>query len=241
MEPSTLIVYGGWSIPGVPDFSPFCLKLKTYLRMIGVPYTSKLGDPRKAPTKKIPYIHDGGTVLGDSGLIVEYLKKKHGDALDAPLSAEQHATGHLVRRTLEESAYWSGVYARWFEDDAFREVLKMLTPLFPPVIGPFIASGPVRGAVRKGAYAQGIARHSRSEIYAHGCADLDAVAVVLGKKPFLLGDAPSSYDATLFGFVANIMAFPPRGPLAERVRSHTNFVAYVDRMNERYWATPDAK
>ena len=38
--------------------------------------------------------------------------------LDAKLTPAQHATGHLVRRTLEESAYWVAVvHARWLEDD----------------------------------------------------------------------------------------------------------------------------
>ena len=71
----------GWKAFGLADFSPFGLKVQTYLRMLGVPYEAKIGDPRKAPTKKIPYIVDGTTVLGDSGLIFDYLKKKRaGDA-----------------------------------------------------------------------------------------------------------------------------------------------------------------
>ena len=71
--------------------------------------------PRAAPTKKIPYIDDGGTIIGDSGLIVDHLKKKYGDALDAKLTADQRALGHLLRRTLEESLYFVGLYARWVE------------------------------------------------------------------------------------------------------------------------------
>ena len=95
MTSSTLKFYGGWDAHGVADFSPFSLKVRTYLRMIGVPYTPSLGDPRTAPTKKIPYIDDGGTIIGDSGLILDHLKKKHGDTLDAKLTPDQHALGHL--------------------------------------------------------------------------------------------------------------------------------------------------
>ncbi len=232
------MVYGGWAAVGVADFSPFCLKLKTYLRMTGIPYRTRLGDPRKAPTKKIPYIDDAGTLLGDSGLILEYLKKKHGDPLDTKLTAEEHALGHVVRRTLEESLYWAAAYTRWCEDEAWPELRKMLLPLFPPVIGPLIASS-IRGSVGKGAYAQGMARHSRAEVHAIGCADVDAVAVHLGKNPYLLGDAPSSYDAVLYGFMANVMAFPPASPIAAHARSHANLSAFVERMAAAYWATPD--
>src|ERR1035438_2814647 len=102
MTSPTLTVHTGWKAFGLADFSPFGLKVLTYLRMIDVPFEAKIGDPRKGPTKKIPFIDDAGTRVGDSGLILDYLKKKHGDALDAKLTAEQHAIGHLVRRTLEE-------------------------------------------------------------------------------------------------------------------------------------------
>jgi glutathione S-transferase len=236
---SDLIVYGGWQAFGVGDFSPFCLKLKTYLRMIDVPYTAKLGDPRTAPTKKIPFINDGGTVLGDSGVIVEYLKKKHGDSLDANLTADQHALGHLVRRTLEESLYWPTVYSRWIEDENWPEVKKHLLPVMPPVIGGLIAEGPIRGGVRKQLFEQGTGRHPRDVIYANGCADLDTLAIILADRQFLHGDQPTSYDAILFGFLANVAAFPASSPLMARLKSKANLSGFLDRMKAKYWATLD--
>ena len=240
MTTRPLTIYGGWKAFGLADFSPFGLKVQTYARMLGIPYEAKVGDPRKAPTKKIPYIVDGTTVLGDSGLIFDYLKKKHGDTLDASLTPAQHATGHLVRRTLEESAYWVVVHARWLEDDAWPHVRAMLVPLMPPVIGSAIASGPVRGGVRKQVYAQGTGRHTREAIYKLGCADIDAVAATLGDKPFLLGDTPSSYDAIVYGFIANTIAFPPESPVALRAKEHANLVAFVKRMNDKYWSDTPA-
>jgi glutathione S-transferase len=241
MESNPIVVHGGWEAAGVPDFSPFCLKVKTYLRMTGVPYTSKLGDPRKAPTKKIPFIDDGGTRIGDSGLILDYLKKKNRDSLDARLTAEQHAIGHIVRRALEESLYFAVLYTRWVEDDAWPEIKKMLAPLMPPIIGSFLINGPIRGATRKAAFGQGIGRHSREQVHAIGCADVDAVAALLGDKPYLMGDAPSSYDAIFFGFMANTLAFPPGSSISLRAKSHVNLVSFVDRMKAKYWATPDAR
>jgi len=237
----SLVVYGGWDAEGIADFSPFCLKVKTYLRMIDVPYTSKLGDPRGAPTKKIPYIDDGGTLVGDSGLIVDYLKKKHGDTLDGKLTADQIALGHLLRRTLEESLYFVGMYARWVEDEHFPTVAKLMAPLMPPVIGSLIINGPIRGGVKKTTFAQGVGRHGRDHVYAIGTADVDAISQILGDKTWLFGDAPTSYDASLFGFMANTLGFPKDGPVAKRAASHSNLVEFVDRVKTKYWATPDAK
>ena len=55
---------------GLPNASPFCMKLETYLRMAALPYhVAKNADVRKAPKKKLPFIDDGGKVIADSGFI----------------------------------------------------------------------------------------------------------------------------------------------------------------------------
>jgi glutathione S-transferase len=239
MEASTMVVHGGWNAMGIADFSPFSLKVKTYLRMVGIPYVARLGDPRKGPTKKIPFIEDGATRIGDSGLIFDYLKKKHGDSLDAKLTPEQHALGHVIRRTLEESTYWAMIYTRWLEDEAWPDIAKAFAPLLPPVIGSLLLNGPIRGGVRKAAFGQGIGRHAPEQVYAIGCADTDAIATMLGEKAYLFGDTPSSYDAILYGFIANVIAFPQGSPICKRARGHANLVAFVDRVKAKYWATPD--
>src|SRR5215467_2268822 len=64
---------------GLPNPSPFCMKVETYLRMVGLPYEVVNGAmPFKAPKKKLPYIEDGAQVVADSGFIVDYLKKTYG-------------------------------------------------------------------------------------------------------------------------------------------------------------------
>ncbi len=81
--------------------SPFAAKLESYLRLAKIEYETAPGDPIKAPRGKIPYVNIDGALIGDSGLIIERLKKSHGDPLDGDLSGDDHALGHLVRRTLE--------------------------------------------------------------------------------------------------------------------------------------------
>jgi glutathione S-transferase len=62
----------------IPNTSPFCLKLETYLRMAQIPYTNKyVNDPRKSPKGKLPYILDDGKKIADSNLIIDYLQLKH--------------------------------------------------------------------------------------------------------------------------------------------------------------------
>ena len=50
---------------GISNPSPFCMKVETYLRMIGEPFEIKSADPRKAPKGKLPFIKDGGIVVSD--------------------------------------------------------------------------------------------------------------------------------------------------------------------------------
>ncbi len=46
---------------GIPNLSPFCCKMETWLRIAGIPYeVVDTPDPRKGPKGKLPFIDDGG-------------------------------------------------------------------------------------------------------------------------------------------------------------------------------------
>ncbi len=48
---------------GLPNASPFCMKVETYLRMAGIAYAPRYGMYQlRAPKKKLPYIDDGGGI-----------------------------------------------------------------------------------------------------------------------------------------------------------------------------------
>ena len=80
---------------GSRNMSPYCLKLETYLRMTGIAHEVVWNsDTSKAPKGKLPYIIDGDQVMGDSVLIIDYLKEKHGDPLDG---AQQSPVAHRMR------------------------------------------------------------------------------------------------------------------------------------------------
>ncbi|MCC6552218.1 MAG: glutathione S-transferase family protein [Polyangiaceae bacterium] len=225
---------------GLPNPSPFCFKVENYLRMTDVPFRTQIGDPRKAPKKKLPYIDDGGTLVADSEHIIEHLKKTRGDRLDAGLTAEQRALAHVVARTFDEAYYWCCVYARWIDGDAF-DVMKrdVLLPGLPSLLRPFLPLL-VQKQVAKMLYAQGTGRHAPSEIYAKAKADLDALSTLLADKPFILGDAPASVDATLYAFLAASLWAPPEtGVLPRHVATKPNLVAYCERMRARYYGGPN--
>ncbi len=214
------------------SLSPFCAKLEAYLRLANVEHTVAEANPQRAPKGKAPYIrHDGG-VLGDSSLIIEWCKTRFGDPLDGALDDEQRATGHLIQRTVEEHLYFALVYSRWLDDPGWVHQKPAIASMVPAAVRWFLP-GLLRRQVAKTLRAQGVARHQLDEIYAAGAADLEALARVLGDAPFLLGEAPTSYDCAAWGQVVGILTTRSDNALTRAVRSQPNLVAWVERMTER--------
>lgn len=226
------------SIWHLPNASPFCMKLETYLRMTKLPFeTVSIFNPRKGPNKKLPYIEDAGKKIADSGLIIDYLKEKYGDNLDMLLTAEDKAIALAFTRLIEEHLYWIIVYSRWADEDyweitkkAFFGKLKEPIRTFIPII--------LRKKTERVLYAQGIGRLTKADIYKLGVEDLKALSAQLNQKPFLMGEAPSSIDATVYAFLASILTPPIACPLQDYAKSQPAFINYCNRMKEKFYEMP---
>jgi glutathione S-transferase len=219
----------------IPNLSPFCAKLECYLRMTEIPYKTAAMKLGKAPKGKIPYVElADGTRIGDSQHIIEHLERaltaEGKPALDAGMSGHDRAIGQLTRRAFEEGYYFVAVYARWRTDEGFAATRDEFKKFVPGLIVPLI-----RRDIKKKLHSQGTGRHSLEEIVAIGGADLDAVAELLGDKPFLLGDQPRVVDCTVYAFLESSLGFPVDSPLKQRATSHANLVAYRKRIRERWW------
>jgi glutathione S-transferase len=231
-----LTLHQGPAAFGIGNVSPFCLKLESYLRMTGIPYKAKAAEFGKAPKGKIPFIEEDGSYQGDSQLIIEHLKRKHGDPLDAKLGAEDIAKGHLVRRVLEESLYWQIVHERWISEEGWRVYKPVFEAIFPPVVGKLVVPM-IRRGMTKAARTQGLGRHRPEEILEMGKADISALATALGDKPYLLGEQPTSFDAAFYAFIVSIIAFPVDSPLRKYTLEQQNLVRYCERFQQRFFAS----
>src|SRR5262245_57526176 len=81
----------------IPNLSPFCCKLETWLRIAGIPYDIvDTPNPRKGPKRKLPFIQDAGLRMGDTSVIIAHLTKTRGIDPDARLDRSQRATAILV-------------------------------------------------------------------------------------------------------------------------------------------------
>lgn len=215
---------------GLPNASPFCLKLETYLRMTETPYEIRfVMNPKKSPKGKFPFIKMDDEVIADSEIIIDFLVQKFGDPLDRNLTQEQKAITTLLDNTFAERVYWIMCYFRWQDDlgwphvrDAFFSKLPNFAKLFVP--------NAVRKNMKKNLYQQGIGRHNPQEIRMLGYKTLDAIATILGDKKYFHGNELTTIDATAFGFLANIVWVPFEEPLKVYLQQHRNILNYCDRI-----------
>lgn len=220
---------------GLPNASPFCMKVELYLRMAGIPYENVWElDPRKGPKGKMPWIEDGGRVVADSGYIVEHLQRTHGDPLDTGLAPGDKAVGLAIRRMIEEHLYWTVLYFRWADEPGWTLTRNAFFGRLPPVVKQILPVLARRGMVRE-LWNQGTGRHSRDEIVALANADVSALAEFLGDKPYFLGEHPTSLDATAYAFLANLIEVPLEMPVKVHATGFANLVAYCGRMREHFF------
>lgn len=202
--------------------------------MAKIDYKTAPGNPIRAPKRKIPYVTIDGRKVGDTDLIIRLLKAKHGDPLDAKLTPEQRASAMVLQRLTEEHLYFAAAWLRWNDENSFRYVREAFKTLLPPVVGGLIMKK-LRKRFLKNLWSQGMGRHTREEIIQFAKDDLQTISVLLGEKPFFLGDQPTSIDATMYGFLIQTLWVPWDGEVPNFTRSLPNLKSYCERMKARYW------
>ena len=186
---------------------------------------------RKAPKGKLPYILDEGRPIGDSTLIIEHLKATRGIDPDESLGPPERAQALALQRLVEEHLYFAVVYSRWVDEEGW--------PLFADAVfgrlrQPLRRAGEFwyREHVRKMLHLQGLGRHSRDEIYALARADLEAMAELLGDKPFFMGDRITTVDAVAYGCLANILLVPLETELKRIAAGLPSLGAWCEAMEQ---------
>jgi glutathione S-transferase len=215
---------------GIPNPSQFCVKIETYLRLAKIPYQLKNAVPFQAPLKKLPFIVDGTARMGDSRLIIDHLKSVHGDLLDSWLTPAQKGVATAMQRLLEEHLYWVGMLTRWdYSEENWRVNRRAIFGWLPPVIRDLGALYYRRRIIGQ-LLGHGLGRLSEEAALTLGRQDLDALAEFLADKPYLMGERPSSLDASAYGVLINTLGCPIESPLKDYALSRTNLVEYCRRI-----------
>ncbi len=223
---------------GLPNASPFCMKLETWLRMAELPFEivpASLQALTRAPKGKMPYIEDQGVIIADSTFIIDHLKLAYGDQLDAWLNAEQRAVALAFQRLIEENLYWALVHTRWVEQAGWELTrLAFFDKLAAPMkwVVPHVAR---RGLIKE-MHGHGMGRHSGEQILAIGRRDISALADFLGDKSYFMGSEPCTLDASAYAFVSNLIWPPVESALKKHALQFPQLQAYCERTRSRYFS-----
>lgn len=217
----------------IPNLSPFCLKLETFLRINKIPYENQYGY-KMGKKGKLPWIEYKGERKADSNLIIDYLNETFEVNIDTDFTGEQLAFGRAARIMLEENTYWALIFNRYV--DNLNEYKKFMPPPSGGSLGFSFSQKMFQRKMRSNLDGHGLGRHTREELYKIAEQDLKAVSDLLGEKAFLLGDTISSYDCAVFGLCANILYSGMESPLSTYIKENAaNLSALCERVKEAYW------
>jgi glutathione S-transferase len=224
-----LTLYSYPELFGVADNNGYGLKVYAFLKLADVPFVHEhIFDASAAPRGQLPYVVDDGETIGDSEAIIAHLVRKYGLTIDANLTATQRTTNLLVTRMLDD-LYWVMSYSRW-KDDRF----------FPAFRDGFMAQharideagmNKAREYNAQRYHFQGIGRYPPDQAYARGLADLQVLADLIPAEGYVHREKPTSIDAGIYGFIANIHFFPIPTPLKAFVTAHPNLVRHCEAIH----------
>ncbi len=225
--------------PNCLSYSPFCLKMETYLKVADVPYENKLTvSMAGSKKKKMPMILDQGELVEDSTLIIEHLSQKHGVDLDKHLTAEQRAVSKAFQWLCEKSLVDIVVHFRWVDQDnwpKFREVIFRGAPwLVKATVANIMAK-----SIKRTLHKHGMGRFTDAEKLKILDDNLMAISDYLGNKKFFFGDQVSTIDVTLYSFLVQV---DPRGVVRQFegvLGKYPNLEKYVAHFAKTYW--PEVK
>jgi glutathione S-transferase len=117
---------------------------------------------------------------------------------------------------------------RWGIDENFAKGPAHFFDQAPEAIRDRIRDG-ARAKVLGYLQAQGMGRHTPDEMTALGSRTLESLSALLGKRLWLMGDAPCGTDAAMTGMLATLLNGALDSPLRRIGLSHANLATYADR------------
>ena len=219
---------------GLPEASPYVTKTEVHLRMAGLAYDKRRANPSEGPKGQVPFIDDGGKLIGDSAFIRMHIEREYGIDFDAGLSPEQRAAALAIEVMVDRDLAQAMAYFRWMVPENFAKGPAQFFSHMPVDQRDAFVAG-VMESVRTNFLARGMGRHSHAEIALLAARTLEALDIFIGDKPYLMGDEPCGADAFIFAALAGTMTPFFDTPVRDEAIRRPRLVAYVSRMMDRYY------
>ncbi|GMS92628.1 hypothetical protein PENTCL1PPCAC_14803, partial [Pristionchus entomophagus] len=226
----------------LPNFSPWSLKLETWFRIAGIPFTNINNEFTKFSAKgQVPFVELNGRQIADSNIIIATLRQEFGKTDLEPTDPKEQSVARAFTALAEEHLTWAMLALRSnsknglafpASDDGWGRHFG--TGLKKSLIK-FIMGRANKKLITGRANAQGMGRHTPDELHAFAKEDLKSISSFLGEKPYFGGDRPTTLDATMFGHLAPLVYIPtPEGILTKIITvTYPNLGQFVDRIKEK--------
>jgi glutathione S-transferase len=225
-----ITLYSYPALFGVADNNGYGLKVFAFMRLAGLRFVHEhVFDASAAPRGQLPYIIDDGEAVGDSETIIAHLIRKHRLTIDAALGPRERNLNLLVTRLLDD-LYWVMSYSRWQDERHWPVFREALVREHSNLTEEVLAKARVFNLQRY--YFQGIGRYSQDAAYARGLADLGVLADLVPAGGYIHGANPTSIDAGIYGFIANIYFYDIDTTLKQFVCSRENLLRHCTAMHE---------
>ena len=212
-----ITLYSYPTLFGVADNNGYGLKVFAFMRMAGLKFEHEhIFDASAAPHSQLPYIIDDGDIIGDSDIILTHLSRKYQLQIDTELGVQERRLNLLVTRLLDD-LYWVMSYSRWQDERFWPSFQAAFLRHHPNLTETELAKARAFNLQRY--HFQGIGRYAPDEAYARGLADLNVLDEIISDDGFVHGAQPTSIDAGIYGFIANIYFYDIETPLKRFVRS----------------------
>lgn len=217
------------------EISPFCDKIRRMLHWKGLEYEVKeypliSGKKIRAiyPAGKLPCLEHDGKFIGDSTDIAHYLEETFPQKPLLPEDPAQAALAHIMEDWADESLYFCEMYLRFsLPENAGRNLPRMLQndkPFLRKILPKLIPGG-----LRKLLANQGIGRKKKEHVLKDIDRHLDAVEKRLQNSDWLIGDAMSLADISVYSMVNCIRDSEQGG---DAVRRRPKMTAWLQRIED---------
>jgi len=224
-----LTLYSYPELFGVADNNGYGLKVFAVLRLCQVAFRHEhIVDASAAPRGQLPYITDDEETIGDSDTIIAYLTGKYHLTLDHGLTAAERDTNHLITRMLDD-LYWVMSYSRWKDERTWPRFRDAFLHQHPSMTESDLLKAREFNFQRY--HYQGIGRYEPDAALARGLTDLQVLADLVPTDGYLHGPKPTSIDAGIYGFIANIYFYDIDTPLKQCVVAHKNLVRHCEAIH----------
>jgi glutathione S-transferase len=225
-----ITLYSYPTLFGVADNNGYGLKLFAFLRLVGLRFVHEhIFDASAAPRGQLPYIVDDGEAIGDSESIIAHLTSKFGLTINAALGARERDLNLLVIRLLDD-LYWVMSYSRWKDERYWPAFRASLMREHPGLTEEGLTKAREFNFQRY--HFQGIGRYTPEAAYLRGLADLGVIANLIPADGYVHGENPTSVDAAIYGFVANIYFYDINTPLKQFVCARENLVRHCTSIHD---------